>query len=149
MKTRSEYMNGNITHEEYYSQFVTQHMVKLVAYEIGVKNIINSKDEHLNDIPLKRWDQMVYGISTHELKEKLKDAGDFLTLAGGVCILKQAAYQIIKGSNHVEYNVAVFPFYRIGKKGSQSFRDSNGFMLLWGEQTKEKAHKYILPKVAN
>jgi len=57
--------------------------------------IINSTDEHFNDIPLKRWDS----LSFHESANKdhttgLKKAGDYMTLAGSVCIYKEAARQI-------------------------------------------------------
>ena len=92
MKTRQQYLNGECSHREYYSQFVGESIIKLVENGIGIKTILASTDPHLNDIPLKKWDVLAEHFKYMHLK--LKEAGDYLTLAGSVCILKEAAKQI-------------------------------------------------------
>lgn len=96
MKTRQDYINKKCTYEEYYAQFVNDNVKLMVKDHIGINVILNSKDEHFNDIPLKKWDLigLPYGI-----RDLLKEAGDFYTLAGQVCILKAAARQIKKENN--------------------------------------------------
>lgn len=92
--TRQDYMNKLCTHEEYYAQFVNEGTKSLVLRCIGRERIVNSKDEHFNDIPLKLWDNLVPKAPG---SGKFKDAGDYYTLAGGVCMLKEAARQIKEG----------------------------------------------------
>ena len=58
---------------------------------IGKTKLLNSKDEHFNDIPLDIWDNMGLPCGINDL---LKQAGDFYTLAGQVCVLKEAGRQI-------------------------------------------------------
>jgi len=91
MKTRQDYLDGKISHREYYGQFVTDSIKKTVLQFIGRKKIVLSQDDSFNDIPLARWDDLPTlapsGLLMHE-------AGDYLTLAGKVCIYKEAARQI-------------------------------------------------------
>jgi hypothetical protein len=91
--TRKDYMNDKCSHREYYSQFVNDNVKGMVNDRIGIDRIKKSKDEHLNDIPLKEWDMcgLPYGINT-----LLKSAGDGFSMAGQVCILKEAAKQLIE-----------------------------------------------------
>ena len=94
MFTRQQYLNRECTHREYYAQFVDKQlkrdMTKFVSYEL----ILSSEKENFNDIPLRRWDAAWSVVSTLRNKEKMKTVGDFLTPAGIVCILKEAARQI-------------------------------------------------------
>jgi len=94
MKTRQQYLNGECSHREYHSQFVNESIIKLVEDGIGIKTILASTVPHLNDIPLKKWDALAEHFKYMHLSAKLKEAGDYLTLAGSVCILKEAAKQI-------------------------------------------------------
>lgn len=97
--TREEYLNGACTHREYYSQYVTGEQRTIVKYAIGIDRLKASKDEHLNDIPLTLWDRIAErGIGV--LGVPMKKNGDYLTLAGQVCILKEAARQLIE--KHIE-----------------------------------------------
>jgi len=91
MHTRKDYLNNLCTFREYYSQFVDQSVKNKVAQYIGVSRIVASTDEHLNDIPLKEWD--ILSISSH-IGNKMRECGDFPTLAGNVCIHKEAARQL-------------------------------------------------------
>lgn len=58
MITRKQYIANENTHDEYYSQFVNSNVIDAVNLCIGKDKIIDSKDEHFNDIPLKHWDNM-------------------------------------------------------------------------------------------
>ena len=92
---KKEYMDGNKVHEEYYGQFVTDKVKQLVARTFSIPVLLDSKDPHLNDIPLKRWDFLVYYLGS-STDRKLRECGDWLSLGTGVCILKQAAKQLIQ-----------------------------------------------------
>jgi hypothetical protein len=92
--SREDYMNGKCSHRDYYGQFVTSETRDIVLRVFGLDRIKNSKDEAFNDIPLERWDNL---IATHGTMEKMKEAGDYLSLAGKVCIFKEAARQIRDG----------------------------------------------------
>lgn len=95
MITRKQYLNHGSSHREYYAQFVNIRAKSLVKKFIGIDRLRESTDESFNDIPLKKWDSLIYFID-YESINKLKDAGDFLTIAGGVCLLKEAARQILE-----------------------------------------------------
>lgn len=93
--TRQDYMNGKATHAEYYSQFVTPEIIEIVRREIGEKKLLASKDVYLNNISLHRWDEIASNFIAPLIREGLKKAGDGYSLAGGVCVAKNAARQII------------------------------------------------------
>lgn len=50
----------------------------------------NSTDKHMNDIPLRKWDS----LRIYPRDGAMKECGDYLTLAGKVCIAKAAARMI-------------------------------------------------------
>jgi hypothetical protein len=91
MKTRKQYMNNECTHAEYYNQFVDDSVLLRVKRMVGQTRIVESKDESFNDIPLRIWDSI--GI-TSTTGDKMREAEDYPTLAGTVCINKAAARQI-------------------------------------------------------
>lgn len=104
MKTKEQYLNHEISHEEYYSQFVDQNVKQLVLRAFTKKQLCDSirQDPYFNNlnaswvtswVALSRWDSLAGKLS---VSEKLKEANDFLTLAVGVCILKQAAREIVE-----------------------------------------------------
>jgi hypothetical protein len=66
---------------------------------IGKARLLASTDEHLNDIPLKRWDNLP-GIITGEVDTKMRAGKDSPSAAGKVCIAKEAARQIIEDENN-------------------------------------------------
>ncbi len=78
-------MNGKVSHADYYSQFVTPEIKAMVSGCIGLKRLLGSTDEHLNNIPLSNWDSMSFGL-------RIEDG----SLCAAVCTFKQAARQIIK-----------------------------------------------------
>jgi hypothetical protein len=113
--TRSEYIKGGGTknHRQYYAQFVNEAVKAKVVKEIGLATILSSKDEHLNDIPLKKWDKLggfVWQVIRGEERaitqprtpsdvlpvsyELLKEAGEGVSSSTMVCIYKEAARQL-------------------------------------------------------
>ena len=90
MYTRKQYLDHDCTFAEYYDQFVTDSVISRVATIIGKQRINESTDEHLNDIPLSSWDAILVPFPRY-IGDKMRECGDFPTLAGAVCIAKQAA----------------------------------------------------------
>jgi len=90
--SRDDYMNKRCTHREYYAQFVNSWTKSVVVMRIGIDRLVNSSDEHLNDIPLEKWDSC-------RLMRNIKHTPDGemvrMSLAEGVCIGKEAARQIL------------------------------------------------------
>ena len=117
MYTRNQYMNHEISHREYYAQFVNEQVKNLVIRFIGKERLLKSKDEHLNDIPLKDWDllggfvfrgsEMVMKPTTIEpIDYKLiKEAGDGVSSATLVCIYKEAARQLIEKFKNIKLTI--------------------------------------------
>ena len=95
MFTRQQYLNKECTHREYYAQFVNESAKRLVRHYIGISRILDSQDEGFNDIPLALWGEIPFTGP----RLTLEVAGDYPTVAGGICILKEAAQQI-KESHH-------------------------------------------------
>ena len=92
MKTRQDYIDGKVSHAEYYEQFVTEETKKNLLRHISQQELLASTNEHLNDISLGRWDAIPATTGT---TAAMKDCGDYLTQAGNVCIYKAAARMII------------------------------------------------------
>jgi hypothetical protein len=84
--TRKQYIDKEVTHRQYYGQFVNDWLKTIVSNSIGIDRIKASTDDRFNDIPLAEWDQLS-GI----LPNTNFDTSD---LCSKVCILKEAAKQI-------------------------------------------------------
>jgi hypothetical protein len=101
--TRAEYLAPGQTdpkaaHRAYYAQFVTPaHFARLGNLLGLIERIKSSNDPHFNNIQLSTWDRMAVPLSA-ESAARMKECGDYPTLAGAVCILKEAAQQIREGS---------------------------------------------------
>ena len=91
MFTRKQRLANECTHREYFAQFVTDGTRTAVLNSIGLSALKGSTDLHLNDIPLQRWDNTSFYIQSGSMEK----AGDWLSPAGKVCILKEAARQIL------------------------------------------------------
>lgn len=110
--TRAQYMGREIDHKSYYRQFITETTVADVVRVFGIEELDRAfaEDEHLNSIPLARWDSLSWYPVTPEGvyrqpasgsgpfrsilavdREALTAAGETLTRAVLVCIAKQAA----------------------------------------------------------
>ncbi len=118
MQTRKEYMDtlpayvpGQVSdhHRRYWAQFVTQGALEIVRKTIGLDRLRASTDPYLNDIELAVWDRMaggsgranqgdskVYHVPNYMPYSKIKEAGEGYSLGTGVCILKEAARQLIE-----------------------------------------------------
>lgn len=91
MFTRKDYMTDKCTHAEYYGQLVTQGMKDHITRAIP-QSLARSTDPHFNDISLATWDRI--GSMYHGLGPEFKKLGDFMSSAGLVCVLKEAARQV-------------------------------------------------------
>ena len=101
MFTRKDYLDNKCTHQEYYDQFVNDKVKQLVLRHIGKDALLNSTDEVFNDIPLKKWDDLVnvtpgvINMKSWKEAEPTNQANSyFWSLSSNVCILKAAARQI-------------------------------------------------------
>ncbi len=93
MFTRKQYINKECTNEQYYGQFVNAGTKARVLSGIGLDALKKSTDPHFNDIPLHKWDGLVANCPGSAAFSK---AGDYYTLAGGICLLKEAARQVLE-----------------------------------------------------
>jgi hypothetical protein len=85
-------------HRRYYAQFVNDAVKDMVITDMGGKEKLIAaykKDEHFNSLPLYRWDSMA--VALRSLYNSVgKQLGDYYSNAGAVCILKEAARQIVE-----------------------------------------------------
>ena len=101
MRTRKQYMDGEVSHEDYFAQFVTDRIRNVVLLYIGKGAIRESLDEHFNDIPLHLWDRIYlrnHGgkevIDTLGISPLFQETGEIVSQSVMVCVLKAAARQI-------------------------------------------------------
>ncbi len=99
--SRADYMFGKVSHADYYGQFVTPEIKAMVENAFGYQLRNRKHDEHLNTIPLRQWDQLA-GVTNPGWEAQggsprgvIKLADDN-SLASTVCVLKQAAKQLIR-----------------------------------------------------
>ena len=105
--------DSSARHRPYFAQFVDSYVIDVVKTQIGVNDIVNSKDKWFNDIPLQRWDAL-YGLqsqrgysNTNPIRgplgyyfartdnhKKITSTGGIVSLSTVVCIAKEAANQI-------------------------------------------------------
>jgi hypothetical protein len=93
--THKEYMNKACTHREYHGQFVTPRIKSYVLRKFGIDRLTQSTDPHLNDIPLREWGILNFRADLFK-KADLKAAGEHYSIAFEVCVLKEAARQLIE-----------------------------------------------------
>ena len=92
--TRKEYIaNSSELHRQYNAQFVNNSIKVAVKNYFGIDALLNSNDKHLNDIPLEQWDSVGTRFKSH-LNKEMKKQGDFVSMAGIVCVMKEAAKQL-------------------------------------------------------
>lgn len=94
MITRSDYMLGKATHEQYYGQFVTPWVRSVVSARIGELAIRQSAGPPFNDIPLPKWDRLYDSMVALCNRTVTAAQGHGMTLSDAVCIAKEAARQI-------------------------------------------------------
>jgi len=90
--TRAQYLNNECTHEDYYRAVAKTAGLSFKGSSIlpRVKKALEKGDEDLNTIPLSTWD--AFSIAGRPFTQAaFKAHGDFWSIAGGVCVAKQAA----------------------------------------------------------
>lgn len=98
MYTRKQYLNHEVTHQEYYAQFATPATRRLVANFLPTNAAeLLAQDEHLNNIPLYKWDQLAKRVNLRHVQNCYKETGytGGVSLSDLVCILKATARMII------------------------------------------------------
>lgn len=88
---RKEYMDGKITHDEFYLWLADFIGADKRHITVNLESIRESKDEHFNDIPLRRWDQADSAIRRLAYKKGLP-----WSLSSTVCVAKALARKAIK-----------------------------------------------------
>ena len=85
-------MNGDITHAEFYGYVANESGIGEFpeAFLSRVRIALKSGDDHLNTIKLGEWDTLA-DRAKFRITHVLKSCGDFYSMAGGVCVMKQAA----------------------------------------------------------
>lgn len=93
--TRLDYLEGRATHREFYAAIVKEAGILFHGEHDIVQRALQSTDEHYNNIPIKVWDGVAAGFSG-AAATALRKHGDYPTLAGGVCIAKEAVRQAVE-----------------------------------------------------
>lgn len=86
---------GYDVHHAYFSQFVTPEVTQIMLDYIGAEKLLASRDVHLNDIPLNRWDALPFPWG---MEKKIREAGENMSLSTKVCIFKTAARLWLKAN---------------------------------------------------
>ena len=89
--SRTEYLEGTTDHQRYYGQMLNNEIIGSVIRSIGIDRILDSKDEHFNDIPLSKWDQATRTFDVNKWPE-----GDSPSQAGLVCVAKAGAKEFLR-----------------------------------------------------
>lgn len=97
MIDRTQYISKECTHDEYYRE-----IAKICGIHIFNEDFIRRcaliyiRDPHLNEIPLETWDcfARAYSHYTH-IHKAFNNRGDYVTMAGMVCVMKAAVRNII------------------------------------------------------
>lgn len=91
--SREQYLMGRCTHEQFYSQMVTPALTAQVLEFWGIRRLLPAyKDDPVfNNLPLGDWDRLARQIACEDTKWEFREAGDWETLGGLVCLAKQAA----------------------------------------------------------
>ena len=107
--TRQDYMKDSSNmHRKYYGQFVNENVKRTLLFTISKAELLSSKDEHLNDISMRKWDALGgFAFRGSEMIMKptsiepvdiklIREAGEGVSASTMVCIYKEAARQIIE-----------------------------------------------------
>ena len=92
--TRKQYLMNECSHQEYYEQFCTP-KVMASAERFCKRQFKNYRLSSTTGLPvptLSTCDGFTMGVLRHdqEVNQMFKDRGDYITLAGGTCLLKAA-----------------------------------------------------------
>jgi hypothetical protein len=98
--TRADYLEGRCTHAEYYRAVNKTAGIRYSPDSplvVQARAALKTGDQHLNSIPLQQWDSRAASAQT-SIATALHKHGDFYSLAGGVCAMKQA---VIDAANSI------------------------------------------------
>ena len=98
MFTHKDYViDGKCTHQQYYAQFVTGEIKMMVVLNFGLDTLKQAyqEDRTFNTIPLRRWDLLGIFLNVPTMHDKFKQHQDFISQASIVCVLKEAARQVV------------------------------------------------------
>ena len=90
MITRSDYLDGNVTHREYYGDIVANLPQLMLPGAEAIKKALR-KDENLNTIPLTVWDDLGQQQKAVIGREVCKRTNGGCSLSDLVCVLKEAS----------------------------------------------------------
>lgn len=95
--TRDEYMSSPTpeAHRQYYGEIAEEAGVKFhphfdQTFLDKVRSALTNGDEHLNSISLSVWENLGY-FHHRKIDAAFRVRGDFWSMAGGVCVVKEAA----------------------------------------------------------
>lgn len=88
--TRAQYMNKEVSHQDYYASFCTESYIQYVIRTIGGDRIKASTNINLNDIPLKEWDSLET-MTVCMIGTSIRQAEGQVSLSSCVCAAKAAA----------------------------------------------------------
>lgn len=89
-------MDGEVNHDDYYGQFVTDGVIRLLDQE----RVKNSTDPHFNDISLLHWDRLAKFLpwetisAVCDANESTHAGKRAYSLSDCVCVLKAAAKKV-------------------------------------------------------
>lgn len=98
MNTRKDYLNGKCTHEEYYSELVTESDASSWLTDHLIEKCRKSNNKYFSDVTtLKEWDNVakVFIKTSITYTAARCKRGESNTLATGVCTLKQAMRMLL------------------------------------------------------
>ena len=99
MFTHKDYViERKCTHQQYYAQFVTEEIKMIVVLNFGLDTLKEAyqEDRTFNTIPLHRWDSLGIFLNVPIMHDKFKQHQDFISQASIVCVLKEAARQVVR-----------------------------------------------------
>lgn len=96
MNTRQDFIQKRCTYREYYSQFVNEEIRARVARRFSIEGLKQAfvVDPNFTSIPMREWDMLAIRI---EPAIKFVSVGEERTQAVMVCIVKEAALQVVEG----------------------------------------------------
>lgn len=104
--TRKQYMNKEVSHQDYYAQFVTESTKRYILSDLTINEIkeaFNSGDEHLNEIKIP-FNNMGSGGNwwwdfTPFNNQLIKECGESNSHATHTCVGKAAARILVNENN--------------------------------------------------
>ena len=95
MFTKQQYINNQVSTNQYFNQFIQNDVIKLVKLYLGLDSILNSKNDDFSDIPKSKLEIVaLLIIRLKPIKSNLKLAHDIDSISNGIHIAKAASLEI-------------------------------------------------------